>query len=414
MSVRELRERQSKLLAEARAKLDSITDDLDEGRQAEIEAEYDRIMADHDKVEARANREEQLEARTTALTAGDPRRPVGDNRTAEARGRSVTVEEAFRSYLVNGASGMEPEARAMLMAEDRAQSVGTPSAGGFTVPTTLRAELVKSLAMWGPMLDPGVTRQLVTSAGEQIFWPTMNDTANAATIIGENVALNPPTNVPGDVAFNQVGVGAFKYSSGLIQVSLELLQDSVLNIGQVISDAFAERLGRGVNAHLTNGAGTTQPFGIVTRSTMGKTVDAAAVDFDDLIDLVHSVDPAYRQSPSCRFMFNDQTLAGLRKIKDDEGRYVWQPSNAVTGEPGSILGYRYTINQAMPGVVDEAKPIVFGDFNKYVVRRVREFSVRRLDERFAEFGQVGLISFARFDGQLLDTAAVKHILVDVG
>ena len=417
-TVKEIRDRQLSLTEEARKKLNEITDDTSEARQAEIEIEYDRIMADYDKLEARAVREEALEQRQAALYAPDERRPVGEARSLSTLAkRTITPETAFRSYLLNGTQGITAEERNMLI-ESRAQSL-TNSAGGFTVPVGFANELVKSLKMWGPMLDPGVTRELVTASGNTLHFPTNDDTASVATIIGENVEVNPGTNAPGDLVFGQKSLGAFKYNTGMIKVSMELAQDSAFNMEAVIRDAMAERLGRGVNAHLTTGAGTTVPWGIVTRSVEGHepalsvagTSGVPVLRFDDMIDLFHSVDPSYRSDPSAAWMFNDATLKVLRKIKDDEDNYIWQPASVAGDVPATILGKRYVINQAMPSLAFDAKPVIFGAMNRYIVRRVAEFSVARLSERFAEFGQLAFIGFARFDGELLDTAAVKHIVI---
>jgi HK97 family phage major capsid protein len=419
-TITELRQKQEKLAADARAILDQITPDIDEARSAELNEQSDKAFAEFDKLEERVQREERAAEMAARLNAPDPRRPLGSDATADTRSIAddITAEDAFRSYLVHGVNGMPPEHRARLVRardENRAQSIGTPSAGGYTVPTTLEAEIVESLKAWGPMLDPGVTRELATNMGETINWPTMDDTASVATVIGENTEVNPGTNAPGDLAFGQKSLGAFKYTTGLIKVPLELAQDNVVNLEQVIRDAMAQRLGRGVNAHLTTGGGTTVPWGIVTRSTEGyeNALDtgAAALVLDDMIELEHSVDPAYRLDPSCAWMFNDSTLKRLRKIKDTEGNYIWQPAAAIAGQPATILGYRYAVNQAAASVTFDAKPVIFGAMSRYIVRRVRELSIVRLDERYAEFGQIAFIGFARFDGELMDTGAVKHLLI---
>ena len=132
--------------------------------------------------------------------------------------------------------------------------------------------------------------------------------------------------------------------------------------------------------------------------------------FDEIIDLFHSVDPAYRASPSCRFMFNDSTLSAIRKLKDGDGNYLWQAADGRAGEPAAILGRGYVINQAMDSIATAKKTVLFGDMNKYVVRRVRDFTLLRLAERYAEYYQVGFLAFNRLDGELLDTAAVKHLV----
>lgn len=147
----------------------------------------------------------------------------------------------------------------------------------------------------------------------------------------------------------------------------------------------------------------------MTASVKGKDAAVAtAVTYDELIDLVHSVDPAYRQSPKVRFMFNDLTLAALRKLKDGDGRYIWTQGNVQDGVPGSILGYRYSVNQAMDGVATGKKSILFGDFGKYFVRKVGSpmIGVKR-ETYWPDLGIAGLIYL---DGELGDTAAVKHLL----
>lgn len=408
--VKELREKQLVLVETAKSKLTELdAENISEARQAEIEIEHDKIMAEYDRLEARASREQELEVRQAAMYAPDERRPVGEARKAAPQ-RGVTPEAAFRSWLVSGVNGLNAEQRNMLI-ESRAQSVGTNSAGGFTVPTGFANELVKSLKAWGPMLDPGVTRQLVTANGETVNWATNDDTSTVAAVIGENTEVT----TPGELTFGQKQLKAFKYTTGLIKVSLELAQDSAFNMEQVIRDAMAERLGRGVNAHLTTGGGTSVPFGIVTRSAEGfenqLVSDVPAITLDDMIELFHSVDPAYRMDPSAAWMFNDATLKTLRKVKDLEGNYIWQPASVAGDVPATILGKPYVVNQAMESVAFDAKPVVFGAMNRYIVRRVNEFALARLDERYAEFGQIGFIGFARFDGELMDTAAVKHLVI---
>jgi HK97 family phage major capsid protein len=206
-------------------------------------------------------------------------------------------------------------------------------------------------------------------------------------------------------------LNAYKYSSGPILVSSELLQDSAFDIEQILRDAMAMRIGRKVNLDLTTGDGDGDPDGIVPAAGAGVTGAAqAAVTLDEMLDLVHSIDPAYRTDPSVGFMFNDKTLKALRKLKDGDGNYIWQAANVQTGAPNSLLGYRYNINQACADVGTSAKSILFGAMNRYIVRRVREFAVKRLVERYADYDQVGFIGFARYDGDLMDTAAVKYYI----
>lgn len=407
-TITELRERQATITAEARERLEQITATTDEARVRELETQHDAAMAEYDRVGQQVQRMEQVEAMERRAEEERARqRPNGGNRTVPAGGgEQRTTEQAFDEYLRRGLDGLSDQDRA-LVREMRAQGTTTDGAGGYTIPTGFVADLIKSLKAWGPMLDPGITRELVTASGNQIEMPALNDTSNTGVRLAENTAATSE----GDLVFTQKVLDAYKYSSGPILVSNELLQDSALPFEQIVRDAMAERIARKVNADLTTGDGTGDPNGIVTASSLGKTTaSATALTFDEIMDLVHSVDPAYRTTATCRFMFNDATLLVLRKLKDGDGNYLWQPPDGRSSAPAKILGYDYAVNQAMDTIAAAKKVMLFGDFNRYVVRRVREFAVRRLAERYAEFDQVGFIGFARYDGELLDTAAVKHLI----
>ncbi|MCY1305329.1 phage major capsid protein, HK97 family [compost metagenome] len=159
------------------------------------------------------------------------------------------------------------------------------------------------------------------------------------------------------------------------------------------------------------GTGVGQPTGIVTAASVGaNAATAAAITFDELIDLEHSVDPAYRQAGRCRFMFHDSTLKAIKKLKDDQKRPLWLPGVAVR-EPDTVLGYAYTINQHVPVLASEAKAVLFGDFSKYLIRDVLAVSLFRLtDSKYTEKGQVGFLAFSRHDGNLIDVGgAVKAL-----
>jgi len=419
MAVKELREKQAKLVADARAKLEEITTDTNESRAGEIEREYDAIMAEHDKIEARAAREERLETEEARINAADNRRPQGEN--VEDRGElrvapPLTPEatelhkQAFDGYLRRGMQGLTREQRTFL--QERRTFVGQGETtnggadGGYLVPQGFMAELSTALKAWGPMLDPGVTRQMTTAKGNVIPWPTMDDTSNTGALISENtqVAL-------AEISFGTKSLSAWKYTSGVVLVSSELLNDSAIDVEGTVREAMGERIGRIGNTHLTTGSGANQPTGIVTGAAVGPTsVSGVAITFDDVIELFHSVDPAYREDPSCRFQFNDMTLKSLRKLKDSYGRYIWQPVNVATAQPATILDKPYSVNQAMAGIGVNNKAMIFGAHRYYVVRRVMEFAIRRLVERYADFDQTGFIGFMRMDGQLLQANAVKSLL----
>lgn len=416
------RERMAELATEARGVLDQVTKDTPEAEALDREAHFDKLMAEHDKIGKLVERHEKLAAaEERAEASADPRRPAPTHQEARAAAeeQQTTPEykEVFTKQLRFGAASLVPEEREVLLAgranlpaEARAQSVGTDAAGGYTVPEGFSGEIDKALALWGPMWDGSIVRELNTGTGNPLPWPTVDDTGQTGSIKAENAAVTDDGT--SDVTFGEKVLNAYIYDTGMVRVPLELLQDSAFNIESLMNDLFGERLGRTANSVLTTGTGTGQPNGIVTASTAGKTsASGTALDPDELIDLLHSVDPAYRQSPRCRWMFNDTTLATIRKLKDGQGNYLWQMGDVRTGEPDTILGQPYSVNQAMADIGVNAKPIIFGDFSRFIVRKVMGFQVMTLRERYAENFQVGMVGFKRFDSELLNTAAVKHLVM---
>ena len=215
------------------------------------------------------------------------------------------------------------------------------------------------------------------------------------------------------MTFGQKVLDAYAWNTEWIRVSKELADDSIFAMEQILGDLLGERLGRIANAQLTVGTGSSAPNGIVTGSTLGKTAaSGTAITADEIIDLLHSVDPAYRVGPKVGFMFNDTTLATIRKLKDGDNNYLWQMGNVQAGIPGTLLGYRYIVNQSMLSIPDSAaarRVMLFGDFSKYYVRKVGAPLVGALQDKdfWPGFGVAGYI---RFDGELADTAAVKHLI----
>lgn len=416
MSVVEMRERQARLVTEARSTFDQITNDTPAERAAEINAQYDRIMADHDRLGAQIARSERLGAAESALDRVIGGRPGTEDRQAGGAGEGdrPTYDQVFAIAMRHGVEALDREQRDQLMAgrvqlEGRAQTSLTGSSGGFTVPVTLANEIDIALKAHGPMLDETLVRVITTTSGEQINYPTVDDTA----IVGEKKAENAAAtdDAGNDVVFGQKPLNAFLYDSEIVRVPIELLQDSAFNIEALMGELFGERLGRTVNDALTTGDGSGDPNGIVTASTLGVTAAAvAAITGDQIIDLLHSVNPAYRASPSCAFMFNDATLAVIRKLKDGQGNYLWQMGDVRGGVPGTLLGQRYVINQAMESLAAAKKVMLFGDMKKYLVRRVGTYTTLRLNERFIENLQVGFLSYMRADGELINTGAVKHLI----
>jgi HK97 family phage major capsid protein len=176
----------------------------------------------------------------------------------------------------------------------------------------------------------------------------------------------------------------------------------------LLGELLGERMGRTANTALTTGTGSSAVEGIVTGSALGVTAAAvAAVTGDEILDLIHSVDPAYRASPNTAIMMNDSTLKAVRKLKDGDGNYLWQMGNFQAGVPNSLLGYNVVINQAIDDMAATKKVMLFGDMSKYYVRKVGAPSLYVARERFAP--DFGILGYVRFDGVVVNSAAIKHL-----
>jgi len=288
----------------------------------------------------------------------------------------------------------------------------TGTGGGYFVPVGFINDVEVAMKYYGPMLQAATIFD--TATGQPLPYPTSDDTGQSGVQVDENVEVTTQDVAIGNIVFN-----AFKFSTKMVKVSIELLQDSAFDIERFLKDAFAIRMGRIINNKATLGVGTTTLKGIVVAAaSSGVTVvgnDNASppaptveVGYLDLIGLEHSVDPLYRQGSS--FMFADGTLRFIKGLKDLFGRPLWLPGLAVNA-PDTILGYPYWINNDMAALAASAKTVLFGNIKKYMIRRVKDLSVLRLNERFAEFGQVAFLGFARYDGNLLDagTHPVKYL-----
>jgi len=406
-----LREQMARIATEARSKLAEVTNETPEARAAEIEREFDAMMADHDKLGARAERMEKADAAIRSANAVDlSKRPEFEARQAPAvdAGEAVSYRQAFYSMIANGGiDGLDNEARNVLrQSEVRAQTAGTTTAGGYTVPVELAGFIDKAMAASGPMYDSNLFTVLNTTGGNTFNIPTVDDTASTAGAHTEGGAVTDDGGK--DVVFGQKQLGAFAFDTEWVRWSYELANDSILNVEALLGELLGERLGRIANSKLTTGSGSSDVEGIVTNSGVGKTAAAvAAVTADEIIDLIHSVDPAYRASASTAIMMNDSTLAAVRKLKDGNGNYLWQMGNYQAGVPQNILGYNVVVNQAMASLATGNKVMLFGDMSKFYVRKVGGPSLFVARERFAP--DYGILGYARFDGVLANTAAIKHL-----
>lgn len=358
--------------------------------EKDYQAYTDQIQAT-EKIEAREA--EQIRSYNENLST----RKEVDNRQA--------VNSAWRNLILRGHNGLTTEEKELIFNNSdpnfrAAQQSTTAGAGGYTIPTGFSNEIAVAEKYYSVVAN--IARVVRTSTGNDLAWPKVNDTAVSAYLLAE--AGNHETSSTA-LTFTSSTLKAFQYTSGMIRVSAELLQDSFFDMGMFLSDIFAERFGRGLNALYTTGGGTTTIQGVVTGATSSgiSGVAATAVTRDNILDLIHSVDPAYRMKPNFAIMMNDSTLAAIRKLDygTADARPLYQES-AMAGAPAKIEGVPVIINPAMASIGASAKSILVGDFSNYIIREVAGDTFKVLYERFADTNELAFVMIRRRDGQVID------------
>jgi HK97 family phage major capsid protein len=336
-------------------------------------------------------------------------------------GRCGELDERTIETLNREARGQKSEERAE-QEGDLISQIGTYTGLGYFVPAGFIYDIENALKYFAPLVDGTVVEIMETATGQPLPYPISNDTDQSAHVLGESVDASSidlgrggsPT-IDQDVLAGHINFGAWKYTTGLVKISLELSQDSAFNLEKWLAERFAIRLGRGYERDFTVGTGNNQPTGILTavsnsgaraviangsaETSGGAETGANSVGYTDLVRLEHSIDPSYRRG--AKYMFHDQTLSHLKRILDKFGRPLWTPG-IKEGAPDTVNGYAYVINQAVPQVAASETTVVFGDLKKFLVRKVKDLQVLRLDERFADFGQVAYVAFSRVDSNLVD------------
>lgn len=392
---------------------------LTEARLKELDDLFERAEKDQAetyKLLQRAEQVARIEKQGAEEFMEEREKQEFENGTAKAK-RTKEAENAEKLDIfaramhlgISNLSDQEQRAFKGMAVETRGTSTqisGTAGLGGYLVPVLLQNEIIKLMKLYSGVLQ--VAKVRYTSGGGQITFPSRNTTGRKAVKTSESGSIAVQ-----DITYTQVVMDAYKYTDAL-KVSWELLQDSEFDILAEFTDAFSESFGRAANDSLTLGDGTGDPNGIVVASTLGKTAaSAAAITLGELIDLSHEVDPAYRSSPACGYMMNDKLLAVIKKLSlaaTNMGAGTWQPSFR-DGAPATINGFPYWVNQDMVSTIATAtKTVLFGDFSKYNVRITKDMTIMRNDALHMATGEVGFYAHARWDGELFDTTAVKHLI----
>ena len=346
---------------------------------------------------ARIERSEELKKEMAAKAE------VRDNAPAA----KVEARDAFNAYLrkgMNGINSAEARALAELRGSDT-QITTNDGLGGFLVPENW-SDFVSATELFKSDIEQ-VATVIRTANGQHFNLPANDDTAVVAAILGEGTAEGVS-----DMTFTNVKFEPFTYSSKIVKVSNQLISDNAFDLGSFVGGQLANRLKRGINAHLTTGDASSKPQGIVTGSTLGVTAaSATAVTINEVMSLFYQVDASYRNAPGAAWMMNSATAKAIRVLgfgsSNDFPAYV--PGMSV-GEPDMLFGKPVYINEDMDGIATGNKSIIFGDLKQYYVHEAGGVQLLRLSERFADALSTGYIAYRRVDGNVLQGSAIKHLV----
>lgn len=393
--ILELREKRAKSWEAAKAFLDTKrgTDGI---VSAEDTATYEKMEADVVALGKEIDRLEKQEALdrelskplNTPLTG----KPIFQGMESKGGRASAEYQKAFWNAMrTRSGEGLDPVIK-------NALQIGTDTEGGYLVPDEFERTLIEALD------EENIFRKLAnvisTSSGDRKI-PVVASKGTASWIDEEGAIPES------DDSFGQVSIGAYKLGT-MIKVSEELLNDSVFNLENYIAREFARRIGNKEEDAFFTGDGSGKPTGILAATggaQIGVTAaSATAISLDEILDLFYSLKSPYRNKSV--FVMNDATIKAIRKLKDGQGQYIWQPS-LQAGTPDTILNRPVYTSSYVPTIAASAKSIIFGDFGYYWVADRQGRVFKRLNELYAATGQVGFVATQRVDGKLILPEAIK-------
>jgi HK97 family phage major capsid protein len=399
--VKQLRDRRANVWEQAKALADKAADE-NRAFSGEEENTWQSLNAELDALDARIK--SVIEGEQRAKDIEDSFNKLSGKQQDPKAPQQKTQDE-LRAW-ARGEGGRVFEVKPTGPVDFRALSKLSGAAGGDIVPTSFYDRLMAHLIENSAMLQAGPT-VLNTSSGESIEVPKTltHSTATTPTAEAGAIGASEPT-------FDKVTLGAYKYAI-LMQVSSELVTDSGVDLEGYLAMQAGRAIGNALGQDLVTGTGTNEPRGITIDSTLGVTGGTGvtgAFTADNLIDLHYSVIAPYRASSSCRWLLRDASLAAIRKLKDSQGQYLFQPS-LVAGTPDTLLGKPIVTDPNVAAVALNAKSVVFGDFSQYFVRLAGGVRFERSDDYAFGNDLVSFRALVRGDGALVDlTGAVKHFV----
>lgn len=382
-----LLERRARAFEQAKAILDNESDD--KPLSSEDNETVDRCFAEIDTIDQRVQAIRKAEQVAADLAEARKELPVPDAPPAPQD------DNLLRKFLTGEIRRLD------FKREGRDLTKGTASAGGNTVPTSFVNRL------WEHMIEVSAVRRagptvFTTSSGEDLQVPKTT-THSTATLTAEAAAITES-----DPAFGQATLGAHKYGL-IVQTASELAQDTGVDLEGYLARQAGRAIGNATGTHFVTGDGSGKPRGVATASSLGKTAaGAAAITADELIDLYYSVIEVYRNN--AKWMARDATIGAIRKLKDGNNQYLWQPG-LVSGQPDMLLGKEIIADPNVAALATGNKTVLFGDFSAYAIRDVGSVRMERSDDFAFNTDLVTFRVLFRTDGDLIDeTGAVKHLI----
>lgn len=392
MKIADLREKRAKTWAAMEAFLDAhrnekgVLSKEDDATYTQMEKDLEDLTNEIKRLERKETIEAELNKPVNSPIVSKPNTLNDEEKTGRAS----------KSYKKNFWNAM----RSKVVRPDVADAlqIGTDSEGGYLVPDEFEATLVEGLE------EENIFRKLAhvinTSSGDRKI-PVVASKGSASWVDEEG------TITESDDAFNQVSIGAYKLGT-LIKVSNELLNDSVFNLEQYIAKEFARRIGAKEEDAFFNGNGTGKPVGIFNATGGAEvgvtTASATTITADEIIDLFYSLKASYRKNAV--WILNDATVKVIRKLKDKNDNYLWQPS-LTAGTPDTLLGRPVFTSSYVPTIAAGAKTIAFGDFSYYWIADRQGRNFKKLSELYAATDQTGFVATQRVDGKLVLPEAIK-------
>lgn len=394
MTILELREKRNKAWEAAKAFVetkrdkDGLLSAEDAKTYADMEQKVQNYTSEIERMQAMEMMDAELNKPVNTPITHKPMNGGRDN--GEGKAKTGRASDAYKA-------GMLKALRTNFRTINDVLSEGIDENGGYLVPEEYDSRLIDVLTEEN--IFRGLANVITTSGQHKI---NIAGAKPAAAWIEEGGELTF-----GDATFSQINLDAHKLHVA-VKVTEELLYDNAFQLENYIIKQFGKALANAEEDAFLNGDGVGKPLGIFAETggaEIGVTAASATeITSDEIINLVYALKRPYRKS--AKFIMNDQTIAVIRKLKDENGQYLWQPSNQA-GEPGKLFGYDVLTFPFVPTVEADKPVIAFGDFSYYNIgdRGTRSFA--ELRELYAGNGMVGFVAKERVDGKLVLPEAVQ-------